>query len=66
MYSPVKCSRCTFNDATVGQPYRLQTSPSLAPGSWTDLTNFSYARPITISAPPSTGASNRFHRALSP
>jgi len=43
------CSRLTgfsftFSGAIVGQPYRIQISTTLAAGSWTDVTNFTYTR----------------------
>ena len=56
---------CTFLDATIGQPYRIQTSPSLAAGSWTDFTNFTYTAPIAITVP-IAGNTNRFFRAITP
>ena len=55
---------CTFSGGTPGYPYRVQTSPSLLPGSWTDLTNFTYGGPITVTDPGT--AKSRFLRATSP
>ena len=56
---------CTFLDGSVGQPYRIQTSPSLAAGSWTDFTNFTYTAPVVITVPV-FGNTNRFFRAITP
>lgn len=55
----------TFLDATVGEPYRVQTQNSLASGGWVDFTNFTYTSPIVITAPTSLGT-NRFFRAVTP
>ncbi len=65
VYSPVTGFSCTFLDASVGQPYRIQTSPSLVAGSWTDYTNFTYTAPIVITVP-IAGNTNRFFRAITP
>jgi hypothetical protein len=65
-YSPATGFSCTFLDASVGQPYRVQTSPSLAVGPWTDLTNFIYASPIVISDAAAILATNTFYRAVTP
>jgi hypothetical protein len=56
---------CTFLDATIGQPYRIQTSPSLA-GQWTDFTNFVYNGPVVISDPAPLAGTNKFFRAVTP
>ncbi len=64
-FSEVAGFSCTFLDASVGQPYRIQTSPSLAAGSWTDYTNFTYTAPIVITVP-IAGNTNRFFRAITP
>ncbi len=65
-YSPATGFSCTFLDASVGQPYRIQTSPSLAVGPWTDLTNFIYASPIVITDASAVSATNTFYRAVTP
>jgi hypothetical protein len=64
--SPVTGFSCTFCDATLGQPYRIQTSPSLAAGSWIDLTNFTYAGPVAVAATVAVTSTNRFYRAVTP
>ncbi|MGA3284255.1 MAG: choice-of-anchor Q domain-containing protein [Verrucomicrobiota bacterium] len=65
-YSPLTGFSFTFSGATIGQPYRIQTSPSLAAGSWTALTNFSYTGPITITDPSAVAGPKKFYRAVSP
>jgi hypothetical protein len=65
-YSPATGFRCTFGDATVGQPYRIQTCPSLAAGSWSDLTNFTYTEPVVITDASANPTTNRFYRAVTP
>ena len=64
--SPATGLSCTFCDASAGLPYRIQTSPSLAAGSWTDLTNFIYTGPIVISDTSAPGSPKRFYRAVTP
>jgi hypothetical protein len=64
-YSSATGFSCTFLDATVGQPYRIQSSPSLAVGSWTDFTNFNYTAPIVITDAAISGT-NKFFRAVTP
>lgn len=65
-YSPATGFSCILSDATVGQPYRIQTSPSLVEGSWTDFTNFTYTGPIVINDPSAVGATDKFYRAVTP
>jgi hypothetical protein len=64
--SPITGFRCTFSDATIGQPYRIQTSPSLAAGSWSDLTNFTYTGQLVITDPSAVAGPKKFYRAVSP
>jgi hypothetical protein len=66
VYSPATGFGCTFSDATIGQPYRIQTSPSLAAGSWTDFTNFTYAGPRVVSDRSAATGPKKFYRAVSP
>jgi hypothetical protein len=66
VYSPAIGFGCTFSDATIGQTYRIQTSPSLAVGSWTDFTNFTYTGPMVISDPSAAAGPKEFYRAVSP
>ncbi len=63
--SPSDGFRFTFMDASVGAPYRIQSSPSLDAGAWIDFTNFTYSSPAVIAAPPAR-ATNQFFRAVSP
>jgi hypothetical protein len=65
-YSPTTGFRCIFSNATIGQPYRVQTSPSLAGSSWTDITNFNYVGPIVITDTSAPATTNRFYRAVTP
>ena len=65
-YSSVTGFSCTFSDATLGQPYRIQTSPSLAAGSWPDLTNFTYTGPTVITDASAVSTTNTFYRAVTP
>jgi hypothetical protein len=66
VYSPSAGFSCTFLDASVGQPYRIQSSPSLAVGPWTDLTNFTFTGPIVITDDAAVSATNTFYRAVTP
>jgi len=65
-YSPVSGFSCTFLDATVGQSYNIQSSPSLAVGSWTDFTNFNYTAPVVITDASAVTGTNKFFRAITP
>jgi len=55
-----------FHDATVGQPWRIQISPSLAEGSWTDWMSFIYAGPVGFMDFSASEAPRRFYRGVSP
>ena len=55
-----------FCGGTMGQPYRIQTSTTLAAGNWIDLTNFNYAGPIVITDPSAAAGPKKFYRAVSP
>jgi len=55
-----------FCGGAMGQPYRIQTSATLAAGSWIDLTNFNYAGPIVITDPSAAAGPKKFYRAVSP
>ena len=65
-YSPATGFSFIFRDATVGQPYRIQFSPSLAEGSWTDWMNFTYNGPAAFTDLGALDAERRFYRAVSP
>ncbi len=65
-YSPVSGFSCVFSNATIGQSYRVQGSPSLSPTNWTDLTNFTYTGPTVITNGLNGLTTNRFFRAVAP
>jgi hypothetical protein len=65
-YSPATGFSFIFRDATVGQQYRIQRSPSMAPGSWTEWQSFTYTEPTGLMDVGATGAERRFYRAVSP
>jgi hypothetical protein len=65
-YSPTMGFSFIFRDATVGQPYRIQRSPSAVAGSWTDWQSFNYNGPVGFLDFEATGAERRFYRAVSP
>lgn len=65
-FSTVSGFSCTFLDATIGQPYRIQTSPSLVQPLWTDFTNFAYTGPTAITDTSAGAGTNKFFRAVSP
>jgi hypothetical protein len=64
--SPASGFTCTFLDASTGQPYRIQTAPSLVAGPWTDFTNFTYTGPTVITDSFALSGTNRFLRAVTP
>jgi hypothetical protein len=66
VYSPTTGFSCTFSDGTVDQSYRIQSSPSLAADSWTDLTNFTCTGPMVIGDPSAATGPKKFYRAVSP
>jgi hypothetical protein len=66
-YSPALGFTFVFRDATVGQPYRIQRSPSMAEGSWTNWQSLTYTEPTGFMDVGATGATARkFYRAVSP
>lgn len=66
VHSPTTGFRCTFRDASIGQPYRVQASSSLSADVWTDITNFTYTGPIIFTDVPAGSNMNRFFRAITP
>jgi len=66
VHSPATGFSYTFLDATPGEPYRIQSSPSLATASWTDFTNFVYAGPVVITDASAIGTTKKFYRAITP
>jgi hypothetical protein len=65
-YSPAMGFSFIFRDATLGRPYRIQRSPSMAEGSWVDWQSFTYSEPIYLLDMGATGLERRFYRAVSP
>ncbi len=65
-YSPATGFSFVFRDATVGQQYRIQRSPSAAAGSWSDWQSFTYIEPVGLMDVGATGAERRYYRAISP
>ena len=65
-YSPATGFSLNFSDATPGQPYRIETSTSLAVGSWTDFANFTYSGPIVIHDASAVSTPKKFYRTVTP
>jgi len=65
-YSPETGLSFIFRDATPGQPYRIQTSTSLAEASWTDWMSFNYTGPMLLTDLGAAETTNKFYRAISP
>jgi hypothetical protein len=63
-YSPAIGFGFTFSDGVVGQYYFIQTSPSLAEGSWIDWLGFTYTGPITLTDPSARAVPRKFYRAV--
>lgn len=63
-FSSVTGFGLTFSDATSGQAYRIQSSST--PGSWTNLTNFIYTTPVSVTDSSAAGAAKKFYRAVTP
>ena len=66
MFSPLGGFSVTFKDATIGEPYRIQSSPAQTAPSWTDFTNFNYSGPTVITDPAAGSNSNKLFRAITP
>ncbi len=65
-YSPATGLSFIFRDGTVGQPYRIQRSASLAEENWVDWQSFTYHEPLGLMDVGAAGAEWRFYRAISP
>jgi hypothetical protein len=63
-YSPTTGCRFIFSDATIGQPYRIQSCWSLASSHWVDLIGFNYPGPVMITDYSALGATSKFYRAV--
>jgi hypothetical protein len=65
-YSKATGFSCIFREGTHGQTYRIQRSPALAEGSWTNWQTFTYTEPVGLMDVGATGVERRYYRALSP
>lgn len=65
-YSPIMGFNFIFRDATVGQSYKIQTSPTAAAGSWVDWESFTYSGPKGLMDVEAVAKTNKFYRAVSP
>jgi hypothetical protein len=55
-----------FRDGTVGRPYCIQTSTSLAEDSWIDWMSFNYTEPVGFMDLGAPERERRFYRAVTP
>lgn len=65
-YSPQTGVSFIFRDATVGKPYRIQTSASAEVGSWVDWMTFTFTEPVAFTDLGALTKTNRFYRAVTP
>lgn len=65
-YSPETGFSFIFRYATVGRPYRIQISSSLAEGSWVDWESFTYNGPVGFMDVSAIGTERRFYRIVTP
>ncbi len=65
-YFPQTGFSLIFRDGTVGQPYRIQVSPTMAEGSWLDWMNFTYIGPVALTDFGAAEMKTRYYRAVSP
>jgi hypothetical protein len=65
-YTPDTGFIFTFLDGTPGQAYQIQSSSTMAPGSWSSVTNFNYSAPIVLTDNAVTEEPRRFYRAVAP
>ncbi len=63
-FLPTRGFGFTFSDATPGQYYFIQISPSLVEGSWINWLGFTYTGPITLSDPIASPTPRKFYRAV--
>ncbi|HOA59899.1 MAG: hypothetical protein KA191_03525 [Verrucomicrobia bacterium] len=63
-YTPDAGFSCTFQNATIGQWYRIQTSASLIGEKWTDLMILRYKEPIVIKQESTKAQANGLFRAV--
>ncbi len=62
--SPTRGFGFTFSDGILGQYYFIQTSPSLAAGSWVNWLGFTYTGPVTVTDPSARATPRKFYRAV--
>jgi hypothetical protein len=67
VYSPVTGFRLVFEDATIGQSYRIQTC-CLSPAgtNWVDFIGFTYTGPLVITDASATATARKLFRAVTP
>jgi hypothetical protein len=65
-YSPTTGLRILFSDGHPGNSYRIQSSPTSLPSSWTDFTNFTYTGPTVMADVSTSSGTNKFFRAVTP
>lgn len=65
-YSATNGLRIRFTGGQPGNSYRIQSSPSLSPTSWTDYTNFTYTSTKVFSVTAAGSETNQFFRAVTP
>ncbi len=63
-YTPGAGFSCTFQNATIGQWYRIQTSASLIGDTWTDLMILEYEGPVVIQQEADPAQANGLIRAV--
>ncbi|HOB97221.1 MAG TPA: hypothetical protein PKM43_00585 [Verrucomicrobiota bacterium] len=63
-YTPGAGFSCTFQNATIGQWYRIQTSASLIGDTWTDLMILEYKGPVVIQQEADPAQANGLIRAV--
>ncbi|MDB6054237.1 MAG: hypothetical protein JWN25_1760 [Verrucomicrobiales bacterium] len=54
----------TFENGTSGHSYSIQSSSTMAINSWSEVTNFPYTGPITVTDSSSLGAPRKFYKAV--
>lgn len=65
-YAPATGLSFTFLGGTPGETYRIQSSPSMAPDSWSPLTSINYSAPVVITDDAVAGTPRKFYRAVTP
>jgi hypothetical protein len=65
-YLPLTGFSFSFRDATLGQPYRIQSGREMAGRDWSEVTNFIYSGPVVITDPSAIASPGRLYRAVTP